>query len=280
MRQMNVLILDNFFYRNEIYVPKYLTKFLNYLIKSKLRKLCKKLKVENKENINIKIFTNRDVKFYIDRDIIVDLLSEYRIKIKRSEFLNLRKQIVKKTKKIQFTLFQNLLGLKTFHLDGVFIGKVLEFRLMRFFNFSFGEFELLKKIIETNSYDKIVCFNCNLHSIGFFQFLNLRFKNIEIYTDQIYRRTIKILKLYSIFKDNLYSLAAGIKNYWFRKSKLIDFSEKKSIVFIANSKNQINSVKEVYSNIRKDGNFNLIHYKKREFIPLRKFAALIRNCSN
>ncbi|MFW9829665.1 MAG: UDP-N-acetylglucosamine 2-epimerase [Candidatus Thorarchaeota archaeon] len=276
---MNVLILENFFYRNEIYVSKYQAKFLNYLIKIKLRKLCDKLKKESKEPIHIKIITNRDVKFYIDKNIDVESLSEYRMKIDRLEFLNLKKKIVRYTKKTQIKLYQNLLGLGSFHLNGVFIGKVLEFRFMRFFKFIFGEFELLKRIIKTNSYDKIVCFNCNPYAKDLFQYLNLKYKKIEIYTDEIYKWSIKLLKIYSILKENFYSLAAGIKNYWFRRSKLVDLSEKKSIIFLANSKNQINSVKEVYSKIKKDEKFNLIQYRKREFIIFKKFSGLIKKLS-
>jgi UDP-N-acetylglucosamine:LPS N-acetylglucosamine transferase len=274
---MKILILDNSFYRNQLFTSNKIDKYLNYYKRNKLKKLCKKLKAENEKDLKIKIITNRDNKFFINNDIDVQLLSDYRLEIEPLEFLKIKDKFLKNTKNNLIRLFHNLLDLKTFHNNGVFLGKVLEFRIGGFLKPIFGEFELYLRIIQKELYDKIIFFNYNPYSLDFIKFFNRINKNIEIYTDFMYKKLMRALKLYYILKTNLFSIGAGIKNHWFRKSKLIDKSNKKSILFLANSKNQIESVKNIYNKIKSDKELNLIQYKMREFITFKNIHNLLRD---
>ena len=88
------------------------------------------------------------MKFYISNDIKVKLLSDYRIDIERSEFLNIQAKIVLNTRRNLIALFQNLKNLRTFHIKNIFVGNILENQILRFFKLIFGEFELLIKILQ------------------------------------------------------------------------------------------------------------------------------------
>ena len=169
---MKYLILDNLFNGNYVFHPKSLSKFLINYKKNKLKALIKKLKSNSSQKINIKIITNNTTKFNLGRDIELELLSDFRIKIERERFIEIEKKIVRKTRENLFKLLKGLLNLKIFHIEGVFIGKIIEFDFLMLFNRIFGEYEILLEILQKESYDKVIFINQNDNYINFIKLLN------------------------------------------------------------------------------------------------------------
>ena len=275
---MKILIFENFFNLNSERIFKSFKKFLDFYIILRIKSLTKLLYKKYNEIKEIKVVTTRGSKFHIHDNIIVELLSDFRISIDHSEFLKLKKKLIKKNRTNILNLYNNLLKLKTFHIDGIFLGKVLDFAFNYYFLQIFGEFELIHKFLLVNSYDKVIFFNCNPNFIGFYKSINHEFKNVEVYRDFIFDTIYKSTKLYFV-KFFLGFILMSIKNYLLNKNNYKRHSNHlnlKTIIFVVNSKNQFNSINSIYYYFKNKKNINTLLYSDKFSIPFQNFNNLKR----
>ncbi|MFX1257987.1 MAG: hypothetical protein ACFFAN_09015 [Promethearchaeota archaeon] len=280
---MKILIIYDFFNQNYTNISNILNKFLNYYRKIKIKRLVKRLIKQNNENkIEIKIFTSNTKKFHFDKNIKIETLSDLRINIDRIEYLKIVKKIKEKTKTNLGKLLKNLRELKTFYINGIFIGNLIEYNLLNFFFQIFEAFELLKKNLQIETYNKVILFDCNPSFLIFFRSLHHKFKNIEKYSDFILKKkNINLIK-WTSFKYLFFIIKSSLKAHFFKKIKkgnILCNQKKKNIIFIVKTKNQINSIKPIYNYLEKDKDFNLICYngaQLKEIIPPKNIKNLLR----
>ena len=277
----NILILDNIFNSEKNKnIPNFQKKVLQKFNIFKLKSLINKLKNSKNGSLKFKIISNNPKKFFIDKEIEVDLLSDYRFKFDRTEFLTLKENIFKSIRKVLSNLFRNLLALKTFHINGIFIGNLLEIYIIRYLAKIFGEFELINAIIQNEKYHKIILFNFNPNYLSFFKSLNNK-QNVETYLTPIIRMKELLVK-WQFLKFLLFHLKGSFKAHFFKKSYLKRFkinSQKKHIIFIARTKNQIKSIYPIYKKLKKIGKCTPICYNSLDYEDLilnHKFKEILR----
>lgn len=271
---MKIVIIENFL-NTSIYfrIGKKSSKTLLQYKKYKLKSLIKELKKKN-DNLDINVFFAADQKIYIDKDVKIDLISEYRIKIDRSEYIKIKEKIVKETTKNSIQFLKNSLNLKTFHYKEIFLGKLIEFYVVLFFNEILGEFEIVKKILESEKFDKIIFFNANPIFSDFYLYLTKKFGNVEIFRDKLleWNRKISIwLKFKNVFPVTNY----GIRNLFF--SKKIPLNKQNKVLFIANTTNHYKSLSPIYNHFKNDRGYNPMFFKDHPRLnPLKKYPDLIK----
>lgn len=115
---MKILILDNIFNRSYWYLSKTHTKLLEHYSKRKLIRFLKNLTKNQENNLKLKIISNRNyishIGSKIEGSIDFELLSDYRIKLDRNEFLKIKRITNESTKKVIIQLFKNLIDLNFF----------------------------------------------------------------------------------------------------------------------------------------------------------------------
>ncbi len=276
---MKILVLDNFFnFKN------FQGKFRRYYKALKLKGIIRKIRKQYND-AKIEIITESNKKFNIDKDIEVQLLSEYRIKVDRVKFLNIKNKIIKKTKENLISFYKYHFKSKMFHLKGILIPKIIDFSYTRYFNSIFGEFELLKCIFEEKKFDKVIVFNSNLDFFKFFNTLNSKIGNkIEIFSDSFLDKKKKLLQRF--FSNYFISLLAfsirnsifnkKYKKSYYRKKKELNKNIKNIIFSAANTENQYRSLKPIYDEIKVDKRYNPIFFIAKNFIPVLKLTQLIR----
>lgn len=284
---MKILILNNFFNYYSQHIPEYkskaniFSKFYKTYNEIKLKTLLVKLRRKFEEKTEFKIITSSYYRFNIN-NIPIELLNDFRLKIERKEFIKMSQAVVRKTKMNLAQHFKNLKNLKIFHFNGIFIGKLVEYELIVFLNRIFGELELLKKIIKTEQFDKIIIFNFNPNFIDFIKELCFKHKKIQLYSDTLLKRINKSLYwyiyyfLFLIFKESVRGIYAKKPNL---KKKSIDKNIKNIILFGAKKKPSLHfkTVKPIYESLKKYNYLNPIYYYKLyTFLPIRQFYALIR----
>ena len=93
-RRKNFLILDNFFNtENYVKFPKFLSKFLFKFKIQTLKRLITKMKRLESNYVDFSIITNSEDKFYINSSITVDRLSDYRVGLDHTEFMEIKRNV-------------------------------------------------------------------------------------------------------------------------------------------------------------------------------------------
>lgn len=275
---MKILILSNFFNQDFHNFIKFLKKKLfNYKI-FKLKLLIRKLKKIYGKDIEIKVYTNNHLRHSKNIDAKVVQGSDFRINMDREEFLKIKKKVINGTKSINSKLFQNLREAKFFHIDGVFLGKLMEYSFSLFLKNIFGEYELINKILITEKYDKCIFFNYNKQFIEFYKDLNKKFQNLEFFKHSILKKTKEFSLLFFI-KYIIEYTGIFIKIYLNKTSQLTKTSNKsneKNIVFISNTKNQFNSIKAMFGWFKKEENYNSILFSNKYTVPIKRITKLIK----
>ena len=275
---MKILILDNFFNQDFHNPIKFLSEKLDAYKILKLVSLIKKLKKIYGKNIEIKIYTNNDSKFSLNSYGSVELASDFRMNIDREDFINLKRKVIRKTIRVKSKLFQNLRNSKIFHIEGVFLGKLMEYEISAFLKRIFGEYEIINEILKTEKHDKYIFFNYNLEFIAFFKALNHNFKNLEFYNHSILKKTKKYSLLFYI-KYILSFTGISVKSSYKKIIQLKKSSNKltdENILFSSNTKNQFESIKTIFYWFRKKKHYNSIHFSNIYSIPIKKIPKLIK----
>lgn len=278
---MKILILDNIFHNSKyikIITSRNLYNFVLYYKNIKLKSLIIKLRKKYGKEIEIKIISDSFRPFYIYDNIHVELFSDYRIVLEREKFLKINEKVIKNSKKNLYTFFTNLLELKTFHIDGIFLGTLLEYNIASFFKEIFIEYELLIQLLQSEKYDKVILFNYNPNFMSFFKSLNRKFKNIEVSKDFLLTKYFKIPKWFFskyLIKTIIFSLKI-IFNKKFQKKLTSPSIDKKNIIFIIESKNQFKAVESLVELIKSSEIFNPIFFSEKNYIPLNRINKLIK----
>lgn len=278
---MKIIILDNFFNTSDYFkIADYSNKYLLFYNKFKLRNLIKKLLKLNNEISEIKIITTSKEKFYIDKNVKIELLSDFRLNIDRSEFENIKKKVIKEIRHNIIDFLTYLNNLKTFHIKGISIGKIIEAYLSIFLSESFGGYELVKKIFQVEKFNKVVLFNPNPNFLEFFRHISPKNNSISVYQDNFLITIRKIANLYR------YAPYIPIRQYGLKKLFLeivskkkinSDFKNQKNIIFLANTQNQLNSIKPIYDYFKKEKQYNPIFYEDHTFLSsLGKYNELVK----
>ena len=277
---MKIIIFDNIFNNSEFFkITKNTKKFLVSLYNTKLLRLINKLRKDYKENLEVKIITNDNVGFIKFNDIKSINLSDFRIQIDHIEYLELMDKIVQKTKNNLIQFLKNLNKLKTFHIKRINLGKIIEAYLAIFFKEIFGEFELIKRCLEKEKYDKIILFNCNVNCLDFFRMLEPDFNKIEFCNAKIHS-LIRKITIYFRFKHFFPITLTGLIYYLKKKSSHEKIPPKlniPTITFMANTQNQRHSIKALYEYYRKRNDIQaVISHNQWYLFTIKKINDLLK----
>ena len=129
---MKVIILDNFLtskYRN---TSRFFIRWIQLYKEIKLKSLIKTLRKNYGKNIEIKIFSTRSKQYRLDSNIQTVLASDFRIDIDREEFIKIKKKVIDNVKNTMVNIFNNFRTTKNFYLEGIFLGKLIEYGFAKF----------------------------------------------------------------------------------------------------------------------------------------------------
>jgi CDP-glycerol glycerophosphotransferase (TagB/SpsB family) len=262
---LKILILNNFFNKSSQYSFRIIRKGLLTYQRIKLFNLLDKLRNEYNKDFEIEIINYNENELNIKELKKVSSLSAYRTKLSKKEYLSIVKKIKSNTKNININFLNNLNKLKVFNIGGIQFSDLLEIHLIRFFNLYSGEIELIKKIITTSKFDKIILYNCNPYFLAFFQEINKKNKIIEIYNDKISWYVERILRTWTFIWNLIRKLGNDLIG---RGKRLVPCKSKKNIILIANSKNHLNSVEPIYRELKKSKKINPILYSQKYYLSL------------
>ncbi|MFX0025163.1 MAG: UDP-N-acetylglucosamine 2-epimerase [Candidatus Hermodarchaeota archaeon] len=275
----NILIINNLFNFEFEYIPKIVKNFLTFYKQNKLKRLLRLLKKSYKEDdLNVQVIDVKTDNYDIDK-----FIANYRLNLDRKEYLGLFDKVLDSTRKNLFVLNKNLDLVNALRFEEIQIEKVLELNFIQFFNHVFGNFEILKKIIQNGNYDKVILINHNCHSIDLLSSLNNLRNNIEIIQDKFLRKIYNKLKWLNIIEYVLSVILVFIKNKLFKSFKESDNKREnnsQNIIFIGQTKTQIESISPVYDLLKKQDKINPIFYLPEYYISFSQISNLIRHLLN
>ena len=275
---MKIIILDNFLNYNYRNVSRFYIRWINFHRDIRLKSIIRTLQKKHGKNLEIKIFSNRTEHFHLDGNIQTISLSDIRIDIDTEEFSKIKKKVIDNVKMTIIKIFDDLRTSKNFYLEGVFLGKLIEYELASFLKRIFGELEILKKILESEYFDKGILFNFNLMFLPFAKKLNTKFgRNLELINDFTLKQA-KSLSFWFFAKYFLSLIGFSIKKYFQNKSKLTGVLQKKlqNILFVINTKNQFESIRQIYEFYSKGKKYSAILYHNKYIMPLKEIINLLR----
>jgi hypothetical protein len=279
---MKILILDNLFNRNlevKDNISVNLYKFLDSYKKIRLNNLIRKILKKNKKNIEIRVISENFPSFPVYKSKIAELMSDYRINLDKKLHLEINEKIKKSTKKNLVLFLKNLSKIKIFNLNQISIGKLIELDIMYYFKIIFGNYELIKHLLNVEHYDRVVLINTNPYFLKLFKNLNQNKYNLEICNDYLFNRILNLPKFFEI----LYYIKIFIENFkTFNQNKLKEMFIKsfKKILIFTDTKNQYDSIKFIDTYFKYNNKVKVIHYQENFTYPIRKFPNLLRTISN
>ncbi|MFX0082891.1 MAG: hypothetical protein ACFE94_14160, partial [Candidatus Hodarchaeota archaeon] len=275
---MKVLVLYNYFNYQYKFIPRFINKFLRRFEKTELNSLIKHLRKIHKENLEIKIINAEDRKLDLHSDIHIEDLSSLRIELEHNEYLNILDKVTNNTKQNLTAFYNNLDSVKL--LKEMHIAKPLEFSFVLFLNELFGSFELIKRVLLAEEFDKIILFNCNKFCINIVRSLNSIQERIKVYNSKIFLKNIKILNYINAIFYTILTIGVFFKRILVKsnlKKSLIKKNDKQQILFLADSENQIRSIRPVYEFLKKIDHVNPIHYRSETYLSLRNITRLLKH---
>ena len=275
-KKLRILIIDNVFnhsFEIGFKISWRLYNYLQFYKRLKLKRLIAGLLKKYKNNVKIKVITANVNKFYVHKDVQIELLSNYRLNLDRDIYLQIHEKIKQNTKENLAILLSNLEKLKTFQIENISIGESLEFHIIWFLNEIFGEYELIKRILQ-EKYDKFIFINQNSTFEDLFKFLNQKYQNIEICRDSFLKKINNLPKLIKIkyFFGILLNSFIRIN----LQNRKISNSKKNNLIFVCNSDNQFSSIKNIYDYYKQKPEFNKFIYQNVETIPLNRLNKLMK----
>lgn len=274
---MKIIILDNFlnhYYHN---VSKFFIRRIQSYREIKLKRLIKTLRKKYGTNIEIKIFSTNTKQYNLDKNIQVETAADARFNINIEKFNKIKNNVFEAVKRTMVSIFNDLRNSKDFYLEEIFLGKIIEYGFAGFLKNRLGEFEILKKILSTENFDKGILFDNNSILLPFFKVLNKKNRNLELFNDSILKK-VKNLSFWFFTKYVLNLLGLSIKTFFQKKTRLKNSLLKKSlnILFICNTKNQFEGIRYIYEFYRNEKNCEAILYKDEYTIPLKEITNLLR----
>jgi len=274
---MKIVILDNFLNSNYRNTSRFFIRWIQLYKEIKLKSLIKKLRKNYGKNTEIKIFSTRLKQYRLDSNIQTVLASDFRIDIDREEFIKIKKKVSDNVKNIMINIFNNLRTSKNFYIEGIFLGKLIEYGFAKFLKNKLGEFEILKKILATENFDKGILFDFNPKLLPFFKELNKKFRNLELFKDFILKQ-VKNSSFWFFSKYLLDLIGFTTKKYFRKKKRLKNSLIKKlrNILFICNTPNQYESIRKIYEWYSNEKNYGAILYHNEYTLPLNEITNLLR----
>lgn len=257
---LRILILNDLFNDGSDY---FLKTYLSRYNTQKLERFVKKLKNSYGNNTEIKIINYH--KCGIKNIDATSLFSDLRHELPIEEYDSIVKKIKAKTKSINENFLSNSKRLNFLNYGGINLGDLLEINLIRFFNSYLGEFELLKTVIKKESFDKVILYNCNPFFVDFTIGLLKPGSNIYKFNDKLYYFSGKVFRRIPFIKWLFLKIILPI----LKSKKDMKLSKTKpNVVFVANTKNQKNSIQPVYEELIKDVNINSIIYSQNHYLRI------------
>jgi len=246
---LKILIFNSLFNEELKGSFKSIKKLKVYINDLKLNKYINKLKKEKDEIPEIELISYHNTKIHFNGVKNQTLLADCRHNLTHSEYFDIVKKVKATTKQININFLNNLKKLKAFQIGGIEIGDLLEIHLIRFFNPYIGEIELVKTLINSKYYDKVLFYNCNPYFLKFFMGLNKNKRKIMIYNDTFSVFADKSFRILHFFNFLLRKISQSLH----KKKYMFHISEKRpSVILVANSKNHLNSIRPVYKQLRKN----------------------------
>lgn len=278
---MKILILNNLFNNSEPDRFIIFKRLLNFYQKRKIKNLINSIIEKSQIKIDIDIINYPEENLNLDKNCNVHLFSEMRNKLSEIEYQDIIKNVKQNTKKINIKFQENLQKLKIFNFKSIPLGDLLEIHLIRFINNYSGDIQLIKHLIMTKEYEKIILLDCDPDFLYFF-LEHVKNKKIEYYNNKLiilFQYFFKKLKLISLLiRKIIKSLIGGYKKI------TLDSNYKRNILLIANSRNHYHSIKPVYKELKKHTSLNPIIYSQKNQFPLAKlteyFKFIIRSKRN
>lgn len=223
----------------------------------------KKLKKSYGNKTEIKIINYH--KHRIKNIDATSLFSDLRHELPIEEYNSIVIKIKAKTKSINENFLSNSKRLNFLNYGGINLGDLLEINLIRFFNSYLGEFELLKNVIKKESFDRVILYNCNPFFVNFTIDLLKQSSNIYRFNDKLYNFSGKVFRRITFIKWQFLKIILPI----LKSKKDMKLSKTKpNIVFVANTKNQYNSIQPVYEELIKDVKINSIIYSQNHYLRI------------
>lgn len=276
---MKILILCNYFQSYNRFFPKILRQFLEYYFALKLESLIKKLYRRYNQNLSIELINASDDSSAINIKIETKSLSKLRLNMNSNNFLKIKEKTIRKTKQVLTYLYRNLIQNNMFSYKGIFFPKLLEFQLSQFLNEVFGNYEVLKQIFLDKKFDKLILFNCNKYILDFIKSFPIDSKNIILSQQKLFLENNKLLSLISTINSILIAIGIFVKKLLLKntnRSVFLKKGAKKNILFYANSKNQIYSVKPIYKALKEYPSINPIYYSSQTYLSPKNLIKIIR----
>lgn len=274
---MKVIIFEGsleFKFRNS---PRFFNKYLEIYREQKFKRIINNLKRQYRGKIEIKIITSRTRLTRLGENLITESYSNYRINLEREKFLGIKNRIINKVMAINFDLFDFLSKKADFYLmKKIFLGNLIEFDISDFLKNILGEIEIINYILLSESYDKVIFFNLNP------KYLKLSHKNLmkakEIYFIELpFVRFIRNLS-FLFFLNFIIGLIGKGKEFIYQKRNNPLKNSKDSmltLMFIYNTKNQLESIKQIYQFFKENKNLYLVVYSSDYSNSVFKFLNLI-----
>lgn len=276
---MKVLILNNLFSNEFSELPLILIRFLQFYKRFKLKAVIDNLKKANLRNLSIKVINYGNVDFVLGEDIDIKTFSDYRINLTHSEYLQIKESVILETKDIIANFLENVNKTPIFKIQDIQFGKLFEIHLMRYLNKYLGEFELLEKIIKSEKYDKIILSFVDLTFIEFFHknlLDHLKQEKVEIYIDSTWKIIQNLASKINLVKYLFKRTSVFLKHYTVRKLKKTNDSDiRKNIIFSIDTKNQFNSIKHTFEEIKKTNAITPILFIQKNSLPPFKIYKLL-----
>ncbi len=274
---MKVIILDNFFNNNYYNASKFLIRWIQWYKEIKLQSLIKTLRKIYGKNIEIKIFSARTRKYHLNHNIQSVLASDFRVDIDREEFIEIKNKVLGEVKDIMVHIFNNLRTLKVFYLEGTFLGKLIEYQFSGFLKQILGEYEVLNKILSTETYDKGIIFDYNPRFLPFFRELNKEYKNLEVFKDYVLKQ-VKNSSFWFFSKYIIKLIGFTIKTYPQKQKKLKNTLIKKNdnILFFSFTINQFRSIRQLFEYFQNQKDIGAFLYEGDYSLSLKKLTKLFR----
>jgi UDP-N-acetylglucosamine:LPS N-acetylglucosamine transferase len=163
-----------------------------------------------------------------------------------------------------------------FKFNEINIAILLEIHLIQFLNRYLGEIELIKRIIERHDYDRIIFYNLNPLYLKYFKSITLYHKNPEFYHDSQWSKILNIVSKLKLIKKIIILIIVYLRDrFIYNIDKPIVKPNKKNIIFVGNTKNQLNSIKPIYEKLKKSNLVNPIYFIEKAYLKINKIRKLI-----